>query len=257
MTLLDVSVSHTPTTLQLLEDMLLFRVNSGNPAVPVAQRQAAAMQSSPMPGDSTEQSLSFGKPSSSNTVKTSPLRPAVVEARQQDSQAATTTASPETGGTQQEESREQSAAGPSPDSMQAQDQNVARQQHDLGTSALCQAKPGLSAVETSLSAPSPRHMYDRYTDAHAQPASGPGSAVTLGAQAGAVEPASSSHQIVEQQRNSVATAVTHRSRDTSDPVPAPPSDTDTKLGAAQEGIQRSLEADDSRRPDPGEWHGSL
>ena len=258
------SVSHAQTTLQLLQDVMLFRVNSGNPAVPVAQRQTAATQRSPMPSDSTEQSLSFGKPSGdrdgSNNVKISPLRPAVVEARQQDSQAASTsTAGPETAGMQQDESREQSAASPSPVSMQAQDQDVARQKHDLGTSALRQAKSDLSAAETSSSAPSLGHNDDRYTSAQVQPASGPSSAMTMGAQAGAVGPASSSqqHQILEQQGDSAATAGADSSRDAGVAVPAPLSDTDTRLGAAEEGIQRLPEADNSRLPDPGECHGSL
>lgn len=249
------SVSYGQTTLQLSQNALLYRVNSGNPAVPVAHRQTAATQRSPMPGDSTEQSLSFGKPSGdrdgSNTVNTSPLRPAVVEARQQDSKAANTSIAAV--GTQQEESRDQSAASPSPVSMQARDQNVGRQQHDLGSSALSQAKSGLSGAEAFSSGQAPGHVDDRYTSAQVQPASGVSSAMAWEAQSGAIRPASSSQQILEQQGNTAATAGAHSSRNHNDPVPAPLSDTDTRLGAAQEGIQ----SDNSRLPDPGEWHDSL
>ena len=250
------SVSHGQTTSQLSQDALLSRVNSGNPAVPVAHRQTAATQRSPMPGDSTDRSLSFGKPSAdcdgSNTVDTLPSRLAVVEAQQEDSMAASTsTAAPETAGTQQEESMDQTAASPSPVSMQARDQNVARQQHDMGTSALGQAMSGLSAAEASGQAPG--HIDDRSISTEVQLASRPGSAMTWEAQVGVVEPASSSHQILEQQGNTAASAGAHSSRDPNDPVSAPLSDADTRLGAAQEGIQ----SENSRLPDPGEWHDSL
>ena len=243
--------------LQLSKDVLLFRANSGNPAVPVAQRQAAASQHSPIPGDSIGQSLSFGKPSSDgdglNSVKTPPSCPALAEARQQDSKAASMSiAGPETARTQAE-SRDQSAGSPSPVSMQTRDQNVARQQHDLGPSAPGQAT---SASETSSSGQAPGHIHDKYESTQLQAASGPGSAMTLEAQPGAVGPASSSHQILEQQGGSDANPGPHSSRDANDLVPVPLSDRDTKLGAAQEGVQRLLEAANYRLPDLGEWHGS-
>lgn len=255
-------VSHGETTLQLSKDLLLFRANSGNPAVPVAQRQTAATQRSPMPDDGTEQSLSFGKPSGdrdgSNTVRTSPLRPATLEARPEDSKAASASrAGSEAVGTQPKDSRDQSAASFSHVSMKARDQSVTRQQHDLGTSALSQADSDLSA-EASSSGQALSHINDRHTSTEVQPASGPGSAMTLEPTLGAVEPASSSHQMLEQQEDFAAPiAGAHGSRDANELVHAPLSDTDTRLGAAQEGIPHSLHADNDRLPDQGEWHSSL
>lgn len=241
---------------------MLFRVNSGNPAVPMAQRQTGATQRSPLPADSTEQSLSFGKPSgnrdASSTFKASPLCPAVVQNSNQDEAAvSTSTTSPEIVGTHLESNREQIAASPN----MLQDD---RQQQELGTSASGQAESRLSATEASASGQAWAHGDDRYSDAQVQAASAPGSsaaATTSEDQSGAVGPASSSHHILQQQGAVAATTGSYSSSDANGAVDAHLSDAGTRRdhahGAAQESIQHLLEANNTKLADPGECCRSI
>ena len=234
---------------------MLFRVNSGNPAVPMARVQPGATQRSPLPGDSTEQSLRFGKPSGnrngSTTFKPSPLRPATV---QDDSAVSSSTANAETSGTHQESNREQPAASPS----KLQDDD--RQQQEPGASASGQAESKLSATEASTSGQAWAHGGDRHSDAQVQAASAPGSSAaeaTPEAQLGAVGPASSSHHILQQQQGAVATTTgSYSSSDANGAVNAHLSAAgirrDHTHGAAQQGMQHLQEANNPMLADPGE-----
>lgn len=227
----------------------------------MAQRPTGTTQRSPLPGDSTEQSLGFGKPSGnrdgSSTLKASPLRPAVVQNRNQEEPAVSTaTASPEIVGTHQGSNREQTAASPS---TLTRHQDDDRQRQELGTSARGQAESRLSATETSGSEPAWVHSDDRHSDAQVQAASAPSSsaaATTSEAQSGAAGPTSSSHHDLQQQGASAADTGSYSSSDASDAVPAQVSDAFTRRGhphgAAQEGMQHLLEGNNTRLADPGE-----
>lgn len=249
--------------LRLSEGYMLFRVNSGNPAVPMARIQPGATQRSPLPGDSTEQSLSFGKPSGnrngSTTFKPSRLRPAVAQdMNQDDSAVSSSTANAETSGTHQESNREQTAASPSV----LQDDDT--QQQELGTSASGQAELNLSATETSTSGQAWAHGGDRHSDAQVQAALAPGSsaaAATWEAELGAAGPASSSHHILQQQGAAATTTGSYSMSDASGTVLAHLSDADTRRGnppgAAQEGIQRLLRENNTLLADPGKCCKSI
>ena len=241
---------------------MLCRVNSGNPAVPVAQRQTNATQRSPLPGDSTEQSLSFGKPSSDRegpaSVQQSPLRPKVAQEKKQDTTAVTTSAAtPEASGMQQESSGQQtypSSGSSAATSMQARDRDGARQRQEPGTSSHGQAVSDSSAAVMSSSGQARGQGDNRNNAAEMQLASGFGSsrpAMTTGAQEGAEGPATSSHQKLQLQGGSAAIAEPYSSRDSGNPGVAPLANTETRPGAARENLKRSLEESDTRLVDAG------
>ena len=153
-----------------------YRAQSGNPAVPVAQQLTGAEQCQAPPDDSTEQSLSFGRPSegkeSSSPVlpgSTAVMQPAIAQTPGSSTQPSTSM--PGTSGA--EASNAAAASSLIPASTQAMGQGEIRhgQRQGQGSALSDQASASsLPAVATSFAGQDSGQNDSRLAQAHIPPA---------------------------------------------------------------------------------------